>query len=214
MKKAPIVSLILALLLASVVAAQTPSATTKICKGISIPDGYIIVEEVASPDCPKGAYIIKKPNAEVIDPITPKAAAAPITTEVKGGVSQLYEVHKIYIADMGKSDDSERFRELLSETLANKKFTIVDKPEGADAILQGVISTQLYKGTTRARTSVQLKSASGQRLWSGDFGVRLVLLPGFHRDGIKLRAEDVADGLRDDWKKSAKKAGVKVENQK
>ncbi|MGB7924608.1 MAG: VWA domain-containing protein [Pyrinomonadaceae bacterium] len=39
--------------------------TVKICRGISIPDGYTIVAETTSPDCPEGAYIIKREGAAV-----------------------------------------------------------------------------------------------------------------------------------------------------
>ncbi len=206
-------SLVSLLFLSAIAIGQTSSDTTKICKGLSIPEGYTIVNEVASSDCTKGAYLIKKSNTESSDTSVPKSSANPTTVDsaasaVRSGVKQLHEVNKIYIGDMGKSDESERFRQLLNKTLADKKFIVVDKPEEADATLQGIISTQLSEGTTKARASVQLKSASGQRLWSGDFGVHLVLLASRRRDSVKLRAEDVADGLREDWKKSAKKAGI------
>ena len=132
------------------------------------------------------------------------------TPASRSGVKNLYEVRKIYIDDMGKSDDAERFRLLLREKLSDKKFTIVDDPNEADAILKGTLSTQLAKGTTKARASVFLKSQSGATLWSDDFGVHLVFVSALHRDSVKLRAEDVADGLHGAWKKSAKAAGIKT----
>jgi hypothetical protein len=185
---------------------QTSSNTITICKGITIPDGYTIVAETTSPDCDKGAYLVKKATVES-KPTEGSAKPSDSKAEDKTTTADgLYKVQKIFVGDMGKSDDSERFRMLLTEDLAKKKFTIVDQREKADAVLTGVLSTQLSRGTTRARVSVQLKSTDGSSLWSGDFGVHFAL--GFHRDSIKMRAEDVADGLRDDWKKSAKKAGV------
>jgi VWFA-related protein len=39
--------------------------TVKICRGLSIPDGYTIVAETTSPDCPEGAYIIKREGTAV-----------------------------------------------------------------------------------------------------------------------------------------------------
>jgi hypothetical protein len=132
----------------------------------------------------------------------------PEKTAPKTGVKNLYDVRKIYIDGMGKSDDSERFRLLLRENLSGKGFTIVDNPDDADALLSGSLATQLEEGTTRARASVYLKSQSGATLWKGNFGERLTF--GKYRDRIKLRAEDVADGLHGAWKKSAKEAGIKT----
>jgi hypothetical protein len=135
-------------------------------------------------------------------------AISPDKSTEKVGVKNLYEVRKIYIDEMGKSDDAERFRLLVGEKLSEKGFTIVEKPDDADAILKGALATQLSQGTTKARASVYLKSVSGQSLWNEDYGVRFVFGP--HRDSIKLRAEDVANGLHDAWKKSAKAAGIKT----
>lgn len=186
-------------LFCSLAAAQT--GTIIICKGVSIPDGYTIIEETTSPDCSKGAYRVKKPASEA------SVSTQPSSTPT-ASIHQLYLVNKIYVGEMGKSDDAERFRMLVRENLTMKGFTVVEKKEDADAILSGIVSTQLSQGTTRARASAELRAQDGTTLWSGDFGVHLKF--GLHRDSLKLRAEDLADGLRDDWKKAAKKAGVKV----
>jgi hypothetical protein len=42
------------------VAAQDRDGVITVCKGVTIPDGYTIIEETTSGDCPKGAYLIKK----------------------------------------------------------------------------------------------------------------------------------------------------------
>jgi hypothetical protein len=139
---------------------------------------------------------------------TASSINAPNKPALKPGVKNLYEVQKIYVDEMGKSDDSDRFRILVREKLAGKGFSMVDTPEDADAILKGTLATQLSQGTTKARASVYLKSQGGATLWSDDFGVRFVFGP--HRDSIKLRAEDVADGLHGAWKKSAKQAGIRT----
>jgi hypothetical protein len=145
--------------------------------------------------------MVNAPNANGSSSAADKSPA-------RAGVKNLYEVQKIYVDEMGKSDDSDRFRLLVREKLADKGFTMVDTPDEADGILKGSLATQLSQGTTKARASVLLKSQSGTTLWSDDFGVRFAFGP--HRDSIKLRAEDVADGLHGAWKKSAKQAGIKT----
>jgi hypothetical protein len=160
----------------------------------------VIVAKVSKSGCnfdtsPKALLELK--NAGVPDAITLAMIQAPCEriaaiVEPKKGVRELYEVRRIYVDEMGKSDDAERFRLLLGEKLS-EHFTVVEKPEDADAILKGAVSTQLAQGTTKARASVSLMSSNGQRLWSDDFGVRMVFGLG-KRDSIKLRAEDVANG--------------------
>ncbi|HJU56342.1 MAG TPA: VWA domain-containing protein [Pyrinomonadaceae bacterium] len=48
---------------------KPPRAPVKICKGVSIPEGYTVIAETTSPACPGGAYVIQKEPAA--------AAAAP-----------------------------------------------------------------------------------------------------------------------------------------
>jgi VWFA-related protein len=43
--------------------AAPSSVTTKICQGVPIPDGYIVIGYVSSTACPHGAYVLKKQNA-------------------------------------------------------------------------------------------------------------------------------------------------------
>ena len=68
----PLASLFLLVsLLSSITVAQTGTkkqraerpasrGDLKICQGVSLPDGYIIVGYVTSPACPHGAYLLKK----------------------------------------------------------------------------------------------------------------------------------------------------------
>src|SRR3989440_13020684 len=39
---------------------QPRSATLRICQGVPIPDGYVIIAYMTSTACPHGAYLIKK----------------------------------------------------------------------------------------------------------------------------------------------------------
>src|ERR1043166_7597173 len=41
---------------------QSKSDTIRICQGIPIPDGYVVVAYMPSPACPHGAYLLKKQN--------------------------------------------------------------------------------------------------------------------------------------------------------
>src|SRR2546430_6708442 len=41
-------------------AGKQRSATLRICQGIPIPDGYVIIAYMTSAACPHGAYIVKK----------------------------------------------------------------------------------------------------------------------------------------------------------
>ena len=64
--------------------AERPSAggNLKICQGVSIPDGYIIVGYVTSPACPHGAYLLKKqqPQASAAVANNVRQPAPPQTT--------------------------------------------------------------------------------------------------------------------------------------
>src|SRR5205823_11084420 len=41
---------------------QPRSATLRICQGVPIPDGYVIIAYMTSAACPHGAYLVKKQN--------------------------------------------------------------------------------------------------------------------------------------------------------
>ncbi len=116
---------------------------------------------------------------------------------------KLYHVQKIYVGDMGDDDEAERFRHLLEEQLSRKGFTIVNRVEDADAILTGALSVRVFDDKSEARVYVRLEAPGGERLWARDFGNRLFKNPFNRKEPTKLRAEDVANGLRSDWKKAA-----------
>src|SRR5256714_12537951 len=44
-------------------ASQPRSATLRICQGVPIPDGYVIIAYMTSTACPHGAYLLQKQNS-------------------------------------------------------------------------------------------------------------------------------------------------------
>src|SRR5215470_708666 len=43
-------------------ASQPRNDTLKVCQGVPIPDGYVIIAYMTSTACPHGAYLLKKQN--------------------------------------------------------------------------------------------------------------------------------------------------------
>jgi hypothetical protein len=114
--------------------------------------------------------------------------------------SRLHLVEKIYVGSMGETDEAERFRLLLEEELSAKGFTVVDRSEKAEAILSGALSVRVHDKKTRARVYVKLETPEGVRLWGKDFGSRFTS-PFNRTEPVKLRAQDVANALRDAWER-------------
>ena len=52
---------------AVVASGQTAQRPIKICRGVPIPDGYTIIAAATSPDCPQGAYLIKRDGSADAD---------------------------------------------------------------------------------------------------------------------------------------------------
>ena len=145
-------------------------------------------------------------------PAAPYAAAGPQAKQ-----AALHQVRKIYLEEVGTSDEAARFRLLLEEKLPEKGFTIVDDPGQADAILSGALSVSqpgIYGGPSDVGVTVQLKSRDGQRLWGGNFAGRVYILNPVSsirfKDIVEYRAKELAKRLRADWEKSARQAGVRV----
>ena len=121
------------------------------------------------------------------------------------GEPRLHEVHNIYVGDMGDDDEAGRFRLLVEEQVAKKGFAVVDSPEKADGILTGALSVRVHRNSSTARVYVTLQTPKGQRLWGRDFGSKMTNIFSL-TEPVKLRAQDVANGLKNDWDKSAKLA--------
>ena len=116
---------------------------------------------------------------------------------------RLHQVHSIYVGNMGDDDEADRFRLLLEEQVARKGFVVVNSPEKADAVLTGALSVRIHRSSSTARVYVTLHTPKGERLWGRDFGSKMTNLFSL-TEPVKLRAQDVANGLKQDWDKSAK----------
>ena len=127
-----------------------------------------------------------------------------VNTEQELRQNKLHTVQRIYIGDMGKTDEALRFRLLLEEELIEKGFTIVESLGNADAVLTGALSVRVLDETSEARVYVKLDTLDGKRIWSKDFGNGIFKHLLSFKEPVRLRARDVARSLRDDWKKSAK----------
>lgn len=116
--------------------------------------------------------------------------------QAEAGPPSLSQVRKIYVGEMGTAGESERFRHLLEDQLSEKGFTVVEREGDWDAILTGALSVRVLDDESEARVYVVLRTRGGQRLWSKDFGNRLLHNPFNRKEPVKLRAEDVANGLK------------------
>ncbi len=132
-------------------------------------------------------------------------ATAGVRAEPNTDRDRLGLVQKIYVGDMGSADEADRFRLLLEDQLSKRGFTIVNGPESADAILTGALSVRVFDEKSEARAFVRLSTRGGERIWARDFGSRLITNPFRRAEPVKRRAEDVANRLREDWKKAGGK---------
>ena len=76
----------------------------------------------------------------------------------------LHRVRKIYVEAMGRSAEAARFRLLLEDQLSGKGFTVVDRPEKADAILGGELSVDdpgIFGGDPDVGVTARLTSGAG-----------------------------------------------------
>jgi hypothetical protein len=118
--------------------------------------------------------------------------------------NKLSQVQKVYVGEMGRTDEARRFVLLLKEQLGEQGFTTVDKPEDADAILTGALSVRVDDGS-EARVYVTVKTLEGEALWARDFGNGLFKSLFTLKEPVKLRAEEVARALRDKVRKAGRK---------
>ena len=132
-------------------------------------------------------------------------ASGSVRAETGTDRDRLSVVQKIYVGDMGSADEADRFRLLLEEQLSKRGFTIVNMPETADAILTGALSVRIFDNKSEARAFVRLSTQGGERIWARDFGSRLITNPFRRAEPVKRRAEDIANRLREDWKRAGGK---------
>ena len=108
-------------------------------------------------------------------------------------------VRKIYVAELGQSEEAVRFRRELMRQLTRKRFTLTARAEEAEAVLAGKFS---FTGEDRDGKLVfdpaELRDRSGALLWHSSFYLTrrnrgLSLLSG---GNIKDAAGKVAANLR------------------
>ena len=137
-------------------------------------------------------------------------------TYPQGRLTALHLVQKVYVEEMGTSAEAARFRLLLEDQLSERGFTVVDKPEKADAVLGGALSVAqsgIYGGPADISVTARLISPDGGRLWSANIGGQIIILNPItslkFKEPVEYRAKELAKKLRGDWEKSARAAGVK-----
>jgi hypothetical protein len=131
-------------------------------------------------------------------------------------VNKLTNIHKIYIGDLGNQEGADLVREEIRlRLLKSDRFSVVERPEVADAGLTGVA------GVVRSTTAVKTDSANGavsggRTVLSGVGIVRLVdtkteetiwvyeYKPGFSFKGASV-ADKTVDQLLKDAQPSKKK---------
>ncbi len=144
------------------------------------------------------------------------AAGASAAARAQAGPAALHLVQKIYIGELGASDEAARFRLLLEDELNRRGFAVVDKAEKADAVLSGALSVSpggVHGGVGgNVAVTVRLVSPGGERLWSINLPKPVTLASAFKVRGLKVRepveyrAEELAKELREDWERSARAA--------
>jgi hypothetical protein len=79
-------------------------------------------------------------------------------------------VRKIYVAELGQSDEAERFRRELMRQLTRKRFTLAARAEEAEGVLAGKFS---FTGEDRNGKLVfdpaELRDRGGALLWQSSF---------------------------------------------
>jgi hypothetical protein len=138
-------------------------------------------------------------------------------TYPQGRPTALYLVQKIYVEEMGTSDEAARFRLLLEDQLSSRGFTVVDSPEKADAVLGGALSVDdsgIFGGDSDVGVTARLTSGGGERLWGYNIGGQITILNPVKslkfKEPIEYRAKELAKRLRKDWERSARAAGIKI----
>lgn len=87
-----------------------------------------------------------------------------------GSHGQPCRARRIYVAELGGSDEAERFRQELRRQLARRRFTAAARAEEAEAVLAGKFS---FTGSDRDGQLVfdpaELRDGGGALLWHSSF---------------------------------------------
>jgi hypothetical protein len=85
--KKTIAIVLLTLTVSALASSQAAKSTQTICKGEAIPEGYTIIGESASPNCPNNAWVIKQKGTPKLTMQEPqRSVAAPNSEEKAEGV--------------------------------------------------------------------------------------------------------------------------------
>jgi hypothetical protein len=119
----------------------------------------------------------------------------------------LQKVQKIYVGDMGEAFEADRFRLMLEEQLLKRGFDVARKAEDADASLTGVLDVRYYDYNYAASATVRLVSDAEEVLWAKDFAEDgyAAMNPFNRKEPLRRRAEEVAEALKREIKKPAKR---------
>jgi len=107
-------------------------------------------------------------------------------------------IQKIYVAEFGSDPRFINFRLDLQKWLSKKKFTIVDKPDEAEAVLTGTLSiTNGEKRSNLTLKNAALTTARGERVWHADYDLTTKnSFAGLGRGHIENAAIRIAKDIR------------------
>jgi hypothetical protein len=139
-------------------------------------------------------------------------------TTVAQNTQRLAGVKKIYLGELGKDENSDLIREKIRiRLMKSERFSIVETPEDADAILTGAAGvSSKHVSTVSTNPATGQVSGSGGTVYDGSAVVRLVdpktketiwiyeYARGFFRP--RSASGDVAGKIVDHLTKDAKKA--------
>jgi hypothetical protein len=135
------------------------------------------------------------------------AKKSPSTKPASRDIQHLSDVHRIFIAELNRSEFAEVFRTLLSEKLTGKGFIVVQAAENADATLIGNLTVDDEQGRNQVKASAMLFGGPAAELWEGKSNLKQT---GSVEENLAATAADLAERFSLAWKKNAKKRGVKV----
>jgi hypothetical protein len=99
-------------------------------------------------------------------------------------IERIRDLTSIAIASFGASDGAALVREKLSNRLVTSgRLMVVEDPEGADAVLTGVVGTDIYGSASTA--AFKLTTCDGHIIWVGETSAR----------GSRSASSDIADKI-------------------
>jgi hypothetical protein len=110
-------------------------------------------------------------------------------------------VNKIYVGEMGTTDEAARFRMLLADELSHEGFTVVEHPNEADGVLTGVLVVRVHAERSATSATLELRSSTGEKIWESDFKPTSKNL---RKDSVRACAKKVAQTLQKDRQEAAK----------